>query len=801
MFKNYFKIAIRNLGRNQGYAVINIFGLVIGMACCLLILLYVQDELSYDRYHQNAARIYRVALQLHAGNAPVKSFAVTSPPMAPALLRDYPEIRQAVRLQNSAPLVGYGERRFYEDNFFWADASVFAVFTFPLIQGDAVTALREPRSIVLAEKMARKYFGAENPIGKVLTVADTLDLKVTGVMANIPSHSHFIPDCFASFSTLSQIFPSNRDNWESNWWNHGYYTYLLLDEQASAAVVEQRISRLTARYIEEQEKISGKQVLFLQPLTAIHLRSNLRSEIAPNSDIRYVYIFSAVALLVLLIACTNFMNLATARSARRAKEVGVRKVLGAHCSQLVKQFIGESVLMSLLAFLIALVLVELLLPFFNELAGKTLALPLSGNAWLWLGLLGATLLTGIIAGGYPAFFLSAFRPVETLKGAFKIGVKGVLPRQGLVVFQYSISILLMIGTVTVYHQLEFMRNQRLGFDKEHVMVIPIRGDEAIIRRFAALRQELLENGEVLGVTASSAAPGGRLYNIAIRPEGTPANQTKTMLTLAIDHEFVKLYSLQLAAGRDLSKEFSADSTQAFLLNEAAVKDLGWGSPENAIGKQFNWGLGKVGRIVGVVKDFHFNSLQQRVPPMVMHLYPNWFEFLSVKIDGKNVPQALAFVESKWRGLVPGVSFEYSFLDASFDRQYAAEEKLGRISFYFSLLAILIACLGLFGLAAFFAEQRTKEIGVRKVLGASVAGIVGLLSKDFIKLMLVANLLAWPVAWYAMNKWLQDFAYRINIGWWIFALAGGVALFIALLTVSTQAIKAALANPVEVLRYE
>jgi len=784
MFKNYLKIAMRNLLRRKAFSVINIAGLAIGIACCLFILLYVQDELSYERFHKNAKRIYRLVDDQSFAGQFVTSAAL--PPAWASLLMDQlPEVENAVRIRSldlASPLIVYGEKRFYENAVWWIDSTFFQVFNFEFLEGRAEQALSAPDAVVITEKVAKKYFGDETALGKALVYNDEKTVQVAGVIKK----RH---DTHLKFDFALQI-PSIQ----SRWWVR---TYLLLRESASPAELEKKLAGFLKDNYQGQDATSFRYTPQLQPLTDIHLHSNVQAELGPNGNIAYVYIFLAIAFLILLVACINFMNLATARSAQRAREVGMRKVLGAHRWQLAWQFLSESVLTALIAMLLALLLVELVLPVFNASTGKALHFDYLDNRLTFLVLLGIVLLVSLLAGSYPAFFLSAFQPVKVLKGKFATGAQGTLLRKGLVVAQFAISIIMLIGTGVVYDQLEYVKNKRLGFNKEHVIAVSSRAPE-INRRCEALKAELLQNPKIVSIAFAQGLPGRRITSFRYTMPGN-REEEKLMTAFAVDHDFIKTLGIKIVAGRDFSKEFGADST-AFILNEAAVQALGW---EDSLGRQIGVTyFNKMGTVAGVAKDFHFASLHQTIEPAVLQVMPpGFFAVMAVRVRGDHLPETLAFLESRWKQSAPNHPFEYYFLDKDFDSLYRSEERLGQLFGYFSLLAILVACLGLFGLAAYAAEQRTKEIGVRKVLGVSVAGIISLLSNDFVKLVAFANVIAWPMAYFAMNLWLQDFAYRIDLGWRVFVLAGGLALMIALLTVSTQAIKAALANPVDSLRYE
>jgi putative ABC transport system permease protein len=803
MLRNYLTVAVRNLLRHKGYSAINIAGLAVGMACCILILLYVQDELGYDRYHKNAGRIFRLVTEVSGGGAST-TYALSSAPIAPALRSDYPEVLQVVRFkQNKDGLfVSYGDKLFKEGRIFFTEPSAFEIFTLSLVRGNPVTALKNPYSIVITEKMAQKYFGDEDPMGKIVTIRgqDYLRVKegdytITGILENLPHSSHFKFDFLASFATID-----NKPVLES-WQSLLFYTYLLLPEGYSKVELEEKFPEFTKRHSGEHQGL-GEHKFYphLQPLTHIHLRSRLQAEIEPNNNIAYVYIFSVTACFILFIACINFMNLSTARSARRAKEVGIRKVVGASRFQLIKQFLGESVFLSAMAFLLAIALVEFSLPVFNNLAGKELSLDTISNGLMMAVLFGITLLVGVTSGSYPAFLLSAFQPVETLKGTLKGGSKSSLLRKGLVTVQFVISIILIIGTGVVYNQADYMRRKELGFDRDHVVVVPIQ-DRSMREGYESVKHELLQNPNVLNATASSYLPGGFKYGLVVRPEGL--RETITTHHFFVDHDFLKTLRIELITGRDFSRNSATDPAEAFIANEAAVQKFGW---ENPIGKQVELladgnKVTKKGTVIGVVKDFHFESFHEEIGPALIHINQKNFKFISARIRSDNIPATLDFFKQEWQEFDPNHPFEYTFLGEDFDSLSKAESRLGEIVGVFSFLSIFIACLGLFGLASFTAEQRTKEIGIRKALGASVSSIVMLLSKEFLLLVGVANLIAWPVAYYAMNRWLQDFAYRIELEPGVFALGGVLALGIALLTVSAQAIKAARANPVDALRYE
>ena len=794
MFRNYLKVAVRNLFRHKAYSFINVSGLAIGMACCILILLYVQDELSYDRFYENADQIYRLEANVKTRSGETGKWPATSGPMAPTLLDDYPEITQAVRIKPvGTMLISYEKVSCYEEHLLFADLSIFDVFTFPLIRGDPKTALQQPNSIVVTQAIAEKYFGNADPMGKLLRLDNKHDYIVTGVLQKVPSNTHLKFDFLASISSLNTL--NDRVAFLfNNWGSFMLSTYILLPEGYPPVQLEEKLSLFAEKVMAKLTGAGFEFAFYLQPLTRIYIES--------ESDIRTIWIFSAIGFFILFIACINFVNLSTARSANRAKEVGMRKVVGANRMQLIKQFLGESVLLSSIALLLSVALVELSLPTFNILSGKELAISYFDNKLFLFSLFAITLFVGILSGSYPAFLLSAFRPVEVLKGSLRTGLKSPLLRRILVVFQFVLSIILLIATGVVHDQLGYMRNKRLGFNKEQVVAMPILKDPSLRKKYELIKNELLRNPRILNATASSQVPRSSFEGYVIRREGNEGSEAKMMGNLFVDYDFIETLGMELAAGRNFSKDSATDETKGFIFNESAVRELGWESSQASIGKQIEWDGWQKGRIIiGVVKNFHFLSLRHEIEPIVMILWPERFNFISVRIRPDDIPTTLALLENKWHEFAPGYPFEYSFLDDDFDKLYRAEDRLRKTFGCFSLLAIFIACLGLFGLTSFATEQRTKEIGIRKILGASVSGIVLLLSKEFTKLVIVSNLIAWPIAYYAMNRWLQDFAYRIHIGLGTFLLAGAIALAIALLTVSFQAIKAALANPVEALRYE
>lgn len=806
MFHNYIKTALRNIFKHKGYSLINIIGLSIGMACCLLILLYVQDELSYDRYHKNADRIYRVIEEVRLEGVGEESSSMPFP-TGDTLPLEYPEaIEAAVRFFNfqlptmSIEYGDSGQKRFNESRFFFADVAVFQVFSFELVDGDPKKALTEPNTVVITQAMAEKYFESEDPIGKILRWQNSVDMRITGVVKNTPHNSHFQFDFLASFATLPRLYGGSLPQ---TWYWNPCWTYILLKEGASAEKLAARFPALVQEYF--PESIKDKVVIKLQPLVDIHLYSHLDYEITPNSHIAYVYIFSGIAVFVLLIACINFMNLATARSANRGREAGMRKVLGAFRIQLVRQFLGESVFLCIIAALFSILIVELSLPVFNNFSGKALSANYLSDGRLLLGLILITLIVGILSGIYPAFFLSGFNPVRVLKGTLARTGKSTAFRKILVVVQFAISIILIIGTIICFQQLGHLRNSRLGFNKDQVIMLPAYGTR-LARWYEGFRERILQDPHILYVTAMEDVLGAKFQTGSFIPEGTTETNMQQIPLLVVTFDFIETFNMEMVSGRSFSRKFPTDITQGIIINESAAKGFNW-SPEEALGKRLRQQNDLVLTVVGVVNDFNYTSLALPITPFILEMPRNAGQlsgrvrYVAVKISGANIQKTLAFIKSNWEEVVPYRSFEYFFLDDELDKLYDAEEKMGRVFSAFTLLAIIIACLGLFALASFTTELRTREIGIRKVLGAQVSGIVILLSKEFAKWVLIANVIAWPVAYLIMQSWLDGFAYRIGIGLPTFLLATMLAFVIALMTVSFQAVKAALADPVNALRHQ
>ena len=810
MFLHYLKMALRNARKRKAYSLINIAGLAVGIACCILILVFVASELSYDRYHGNADRLYRVGSNLTLGGTP-NAIASTNAPPAFAMKDAYPEVIGAARLRRMGRVpVRFEDRQFYEDRILYADNSILELFTFPIVSGDHATPLEAAYTVVLTESTARKYFGDEDAVGRVLRLNETDDYAVTGVVEDVPRNSHFSFDFLCSMETLNARNPGSLDSWMSNF---GNYSYVLLEEGADHEALVAKLPALVEEHAAEDLKASGAALeFFLQPLTSIHLHSNLRHELAANSDISYVYTFGFVALAILLIACFNFMNLATARSSARAKEVAVRKVLGADRRELIKQFLAESLLYSFVSLVIALGLAHLAMPVFGKLlvadsvamaetgamTDRTLSIDYGLMPWLLPSLVALAIFVGLVAGSYPALFLASFHPSRTLHGGFK-GARGNTSfRRILVTLQFTISLVLIIATGVVYDQLQHIKELRLGFDKSDTVVIPVMSPD-VRASLPAIREELLKVGGVVGVSASSHVLGGRPSGGSYVPEDFPEGQTAMMDRIDIDDAYIDTLGMSVVDGRNFSREFSTDPTAGVLINEAAARRFGWNEP---VGKTIKpVGADEDLTVVGVVGDFHFSSPHRMISPIFIGNDPSRMRSLFVKVESADVSGVIAALERKWRDFDPHRPFEHFFLDTSYDRQFGAEENLSKLFASFAALAIFIACLGLFGIATFTTERRTKEIGIRKVLGASVSGLVFLLSRELIALSAIAGVLALPIAYLIMRRWLESFPYRLDMDPLIFAGAAVLMMLIGFATVSFHSIRAALRNPVHALRCE
>lgn len=807
MLNNYVKMALRQLGKRKGFAFLNILGLAVGLACFVVIARYVQDEYSYDRFHANADRIYRLLDFRKVGDIGEESSSAPLP-TAEALLTDFPEqLEAAVRFFNfQAPSMSlaYAPERgapqlFNETRLFFTDPAVFEVFDFPLAQGNPATALAAPHTLVLTEAMAQKYFGDANPLGKTLLLEDQHELTVTGVLADLPSNVHFQFDFLVSFATLDDpavMAERLRHNWI---WNPAW-TYLLLDEQTDPVALEAAFPAFVQRHFHESRRDRVK--LYLQPLTSIHLHSNLDYEIGPNSDVAYLYIFSAVAVFILLIACINFINLSTARSTQRAREIGMRKVFGAYRGQLIRQFLGETMVLSLLAMLLALPLIGLMLPVLNALSGKALTLSLFADPWLLLGLPVVALGVGVLAGLYPAFYLSSYRPAEALKGEQHTGrrLRAERLRQALVVGQFALSTLLIVATLVATRQLDLLQNRQLGFEKEQVVLLPVLR-APLMQRYDAFKDALLQDPHLHAVTTVEAVPGVKHQTGSYLVEGETERQQ--FARLVVHDDFAAALGIEMVAGRDFLPEFAADANSTCLINEAMVRHLGWGSPEEALGKTISGD-----RVVGVMQDFHFASLHRPIGPFVVFRVPDdpralsfSARYLAVRIDAGAAEEALAALEALWGRYETSRPFEYLFLDQQLNTQYLAESRLRNVAGVFAGLAVLLACLGLLGLASFTAERRTREIGIRKVLGATVPQLLLLLGGAFLRPIGLAIAIAVPAAYFLLNHWLQSFPYRVEVGVATFVGAALLVLLIACATLTYHAVKAAFSNPVDSLQHE
>jgi len=825
MLKNYLKIALRNLVKYKTFSLINIIGLAIGMAACFLILIYVCVEFSFDRFHTNSEDIYRILLgrdykEKQSGDSQTTAPSIRTPgPLASALKEEFPEIVHALRISNAEHpvykhnqkiMISYKDKYFYADDVLFADPSIFDVFTLPMLVGNPKTALVAPYTMVITKDIANKYFGDEDPVGKTVIYnnqSNNYNFTITGVVQNIPYNSSLQFNFLCSMTCVDEVVgyePPASTNWEYS----AFMSYILVKKDFSYAEFQQKLSSFMEKH--PGFKSSETQMnLFLQPLKQIHLFSVDTDGLIPNSTLRFLFLLSVIAVFIIIIASINYVNLATARAATRTKEVSMRKVLGAERKHLIKQFLGESVFISFIALVFAGIIIEILLPFSRSFIDKKIEIHNLDNLPILLCFFVLTLLVGIVAGSYPALFLSSFQPLDVLRKASKTGLAHFSLRKILIVFQFVISIVLIVITISIFEQIEYMRNRQLGVKKEHIVVIPLRGFW-FDKKHEILKQELLQNPGIISASASSSFPGEQSGKFGLlfwwegcgekdEPEFKPLNHPGNMPFLGVDYDFIKNFGLELIRGRDFSKDISSDANSAYILNETAMRYIGW--TDSPVGKTFHstWAEQKPGTVIGVIEDFHFKPVREKIEPLV--LFIGGVKYLSVKIQSENVQDTMKFIESCWKKLAPSRPFEFFFLDEYFDKLYKTELMSLRLFTISSILAIFIACLGLFGMVSSVTEQRTKEVGIRKVLGASESSIVFLLSKDLIKWVVIANVIAWPIVYFAMNKWLQNFAYRITIDWWMFILAGTLALAIALITVSFQSIRAALANPVESLRYE
>ena len=812
MFKNNFKIAVRNILQQRIYSFINIFGLALGIACCILILLFIRYELSYDKFNKNADRIYRVTREwFNEDGTSSLHLARVAPPIGPLLKNDFPNIilKEARFLHDYSTYLKINDNTVIENKFYWAEQSAFKIFTIPFLEGDPNTALSEPNSLVITQSAAKKYFGNENPLGKTINYERERDLKITGVIKDVPESSHFKYDFLASFVTLYDPSIIGRKYLEQNWGGNNYLTYVLLPKNFPVKELKSKIPKFIDNHLIQLAKSQNRKLptraphlfttLHFQKLTDIHLHSHLTSEIEENGDIKNVYIFSAIALFVLLIACINFMNLATARSSKRAKEIGIRKVMGAYRPQLMKQFVSESVITAFLSLFFSIIIVELVIRPFADFAGRDLKFNLFSDPTLVIGIILLTIAVGFISGSYPSLILSSFKPVSVLKGS-RIASRKSIFRTVLVVLQFTISVTLIIAMGVVFSQMRYVNNKNLGYNKDHLIILPSSGK--IKNNLSSFKHQLLRNPNIKMVTSSRLVPSDMLLNSwggQIYESDKVVPLSFRLAVQEVDYDFFKTYQIKFSAGRDFSKKYATDDSAAFILNESAVHQLGW-TAQDAIGKSMIYG-GNKGRIIGVVHDFNFESLHNQIVPIIFLITHTGNNQITVRISGKDIPATLQFLKNKWSEYRQNYPFDYNFLDDQIAGLYDKDKKVGDVFGIFAIIAIIIACLGLFGLASYTAEVRTKEIGIRKVLGASIPGIIALLSSEFTKLVLIANLIAWPLSYYFMNKWLSEFAYKSGISFWLYIGAGVTALVIALLTVSYQSFKVASTNLVKSLRYE
>ena len=808
MFKNYLKIAIRNIKRHKGYSFINIAGLAIGMACCILMVVYITSELSFDRYHENADRIYRLCRHANIGGTDITSG--DSNAVAASALRDsYPEVVNAARFgRTSRPVVKYQDKQFFESRLFYADDSVFDIFSWPMIKGNPGIALKAPYSIVLTEDMAKKYFGDEEPLGKTLKFNNKDNYTVTGIIKNIPENSHFIFDGLLSFKTL-YAGGNTVSHLLTDWLCYNYFTYVLLQKDVNYRDLEKKFPAFLEKHAGDRIRAKSSTLeYFLHPLKKMHLY-NIGGQ-QGNDPILYIYIFTAIAVFVLLIACVNFMNLSTARASNRVLEVGIRKVVGADRRKLIWQFLMDALVFSSLSILFALFLVELALPLIGSLVGLSLSLNINEMPWLIPGILGMVLFSGLLSGSYPAFFLTAFQPIKVLKGDLRSGSSNSHLRGILVVAQFAICIILIIAIELIINQLNYMKTREPGFDKEHVVVLPMMDDQ-VREKLPVIKKELESYHGVLHVSAASTLPGGGSQTNDKIPEGFTHATMQLMADINVDPDFIPTMGMKIIKGRNFSKTFGTDEKNAVIINETAVRQYGWKKPLGKIIKSIagrnpdgsiNWAAKKV---IGVVKDVHIAPITNVIIPLYIGNMPehqyNPYQVLAARIKPGDITGTMDFIKRKWKAMVPHMPFNSFFLDASFDSQFRNIEQSREILSYFTFLAIFIACMGLFGLASFTVEKRTKEIGIRKVLGATVSSITLLLTKEFTKFLLLANVIAWPIAYLIMNDWMGNFPYRTSIGVQAFFLAGAMVLVIALAAVSYQSIKAAVTRPIDALRYE
>ncbi len=796
MLRNFFLILFRSFIRQRGYALINLLGLTAGLTAAILILIYVEHEFSYDRFHNDPENVYRVITDLNMGGRE-QTFALSQTPLGPEMVRSYPQFVSFTRVHKpwNSVLITAGERKFYEKNLIYADSSFIGTFNFNILQGSPKEMLNQKRSIVLTRSMANRYFSEEDPVGKTVTINNNKDFEVTGVMEDPPSNSHLDFEGILSFSTL---YEGERAKWMESWiGNINYYTYFRTDGKASHAELEELLNANVFEKAGDAFQDYGFSLhTRLQRMKDIHLRSTFEHDLPTNGDIRYVMILIAVGIVILVIAAINFMNLATARSAARAREVGIRKVTGARKSNLIYRFVGESVSYAFAGFLLAILITELLLPIFSDIMGRDLDFtPVADFRVLFLFFM-LSLFIGFLSGTYPAFYLSGFKPARVLKGELTRGSGGALFRNILVIVQFSISVVLIISTIIVYNQLSYIKNKKLGFDKEHVIIVPLRSQE-LTDKYQSLKERVENIPGVLNTTVSQNYFGNSFSGNAYKVKGMSDDESLLMNYIEVDSDFFDFYQIEFNQGRAFSEEYGSEE-ESIIMNEAAVKLAGLKDPLNErIIAPDSTEL----RIIGITRNFHFNSLRQQIEPLMMVSNPYNYNYLNVKIEPGTIPQTLERLKLAWADIDPERPFDYFFLDNTLGQLYEQEERLGQMYLYFSIVAIVIALLGLFGLSSYMTEQRFKEIGIRKVFGASVQRIVIRLTSGFLWPVVFSNILAWPVAWVLMRKWLENFAYKEGIVWWAFLLATLLSIFIASLTVSLQSYRAAQMDPARTLKDE
>jgi putative ABC transport system permease protein len=802
MFKNHLKIAYRNFVRYKLYSFINVFGLAIGLSICMIISLWVLRELSYDRFHENADRIYRIERELFRDNL-YSRWPITGGRYKQALIDDYPEIVNAVRFWRREFAIKDHKNAVHRQEMFSVDNSVFEMFDFYLEDGDEQSALSDPMTVVLTRENAVKYFGTGDAMGKSLTFeweGEQVDFKVTGILEDIPENSHIHFDMLLSITSYKE---EPYSDWRSNY----LYTYVQVQENTAKQDLEEKLKTFVTQRLEphygdlllQDRSIHEVLKMHLFPIIDIHLRPSANWEVEPGGNISSVYIFSCIAILILIIACMNFVNLSTARASKRAKEVSLRKTVGAEKQQLRVQFIQESVLLAFVSLIIAFVMSSLFIQAYNEIFSENLSLSLLMQLKNLIILVGATFAVGVLAGLYPAFYLTRFEPVVVMKGGPLSGSGKSVFRRNMVIIQFSISIILIVGVFTVYKQMRYIQTRSLGFDKENMVLIPVRS-QRIAQNYGSFRNELMQNPQIISTSASSEVPADSHYSNS-SVNRLESEEPINLILFTSDYDYVETYRMEILAGRAFSRDFSTDTEGTIILNASAAHRIGW-TPEEAVGKKLEGAYSESAtHVVGVVENFHFRSLRREVEPMALLLYPDYIRDISVRIKPGDVGRTLNFIQQKWESLFPGEQFEFSFLDSRINQLYESEKKMQDLIVIFSALSILVACLGLLGLVSFTAELRTKEIGIRKVLGASTGSVIVLLSKEFIKWILLANIVAWPLAWFMMNKWLQNFAYKTNIGWTVFVLAGFVTMAIAIFTFIFQTVRTAGAKPVYSLRYE